>query len=479
VEIPRDIQDTQPSTTMSTCDEDAVAEAFSCGICEDLLLEPTTLVCCGRSFCKGCLRLWIRTNAQNGGIPKCPGGCGQKVPYHLPKHSVALRSAMEQLLPSRLALRIKEAEQEEDELCAGGYKVWQEVAANRDVLYGNSLVVRQGTPGLILGDCADGVHVTVKFDEREDGSELCVNLTPDAVMAPLPGGFRLRQKVVALFDLLLTTDMKVPLGSVGVVIGSFSSDRVTVLFEDSSASSAAERAKPFPDFPVSVHTREISAQRPLVGGFSIAQKVQAAMPLMVGSQVVVQAGCRGTVLGEFSDSRLTIAFDTPEDGTQSCFNVMPMEILPWCESPAGYPTGASVLTTHHLMSQNVLIVQAGTRGVVLSGVDHSQVLVLFEGAPPLPIASTALQPLPSSDTLSEEAEAAQTNCSCSRRRIGSDEDTAVPEDRTSVTGDDICEDEDLSDAVRNADNVDRETAHTVQSPINCEGAGPTFVCNVD
>ena len=26
-----------------------------------------------------CLRLWIKTNAQQGGIPRCPGGCTQKV----------------------------------------------------------------------------------------------------------------------------------------------------------------------------------------------------------------------------------------------------------------------------------------------------------------------------------------------------------------------------------------------------------------
>lgn len=32
-------------------------------------------------------------------------------------------------------------------------------------------------------------------------------------MLPLPGGFRLHQKVVALYELLLNSDMKVPLGS--------------------------------------------------------------------------------------------------------------------------------------------------------------------------------------------------------------------------------------------------------------------------
>lgn len=40
-------------------------------------------------------------------------------------------------------------------------------------------------------------------------------------------------------------------------------------------------------------------------------------------QVVVHAGCRGTVLAEFSDTRLTVVFETSED-SPSCFNVLPL-----------------------------------------------------------------------------------------------------------------------------------------------------------
>ena len=153
-------------------DEEEAAELFSCGICEDLMIVPTTprvtrarvhelseaLVCAsnpseagllrsfllqglpsafnvfisilfspfGRASCEECVRLWIKTNAQSGGIPRCPGGCMQKVvpcvaypewnftvhcrqvPYRLPKHSIALRVAMETLLPKRLAARLKD-----------------------------------------------------------------------------------------------------------------------------------------------------------------------------------------------------------------------------------------------------------------------------------------------------------------------------------------------------------------------------------
>ena len=101
-------------------------------------------MCCGRSFCKECLRLWIKVQAQQGGCPRCPGGCTQKLPFRLPKHSVALRKAMEQLVPESLALRMQEAE--EEPVCLGGLKAvleivvhrcvqaWQEVAASRDIL---------------------------------------------------------------------------------------------------------------------------------------------------------------------------------------------------------------------------------------------------------------------------------------------------------------------------------------------------------
>ena len=41
----------------------------------------------------------------------------------------------------------------------------------------------------------------------------------------------------------------------------------------------------------------------------------------------MHAGCRGTVLAEFSDTRLTVVFETSETGTPSCFNVLPL--LSW------------------------------------------------------------------------------------------------------------------------------------------------------
>ncbi|CAJ1428258.1 unnamed protein product [Effrenium voratum] len=285
------------------------------------MLAPTTLVCCGRSFCKECLHLWIKTNAQQGGIPRCPGGCMAKVPFRLPKHSIALRKAMEQLVPDRLACRIKAEEEEEEMPCFGGFKVRFAFAR----MYGSSIIVRQGSPGIVVGNCDDGCHLTVKFDEREDGSELCVNVVPEALMLPLPGGFRLHQRVVALYELLLNSDMKVPLGSVGHIIGSLGGDRVTVLFEP--------KQEKIPEYPVSVNIR--------------------AAP--------------------------------------NCFNVLPLEILPWCDTPPEFPAGTSVRAVHHLMSPCAIIVHAGTRGIILGGVDPSLVFVSFENGPAVAAAISALE----------------------------------------------------------------------------------------
>jgi len=285
-------------------------------------------------------------------------------------------------VPETLERRRKEAEEDDEAeeargegLCHGGFRPWQEVAANRDVIFGTKLGVRQGTPGVVIGDFTDGLHVTVKFDEREDGSELCVNVLPEALMAPLPGGFRLSQRVVALYDLMLNDVIGVRLGTGGIVVGQLVEDRLMVLFDarvDCGIAGAAHEG------PVSVSFREVAAQRPLVGGFSIAQKVQSAMDLIVGNRVVVRAGTHGSVLAEFSDTRLTVAFDPPEDGGQSCFNVLPLEIKPWCEPPSDFPIGSRVQATRDLLTMNSVLVKAGTRGVVLGGIDDTQVFVSFE-----------------------------------------------------------------------------------------------------
>mmetsp|Transcript_106744 Transcript_106744/g.211982 ORF Transcript_106744/g.211982 Transcript_106744/m.211982 type:complete len:435 (+) Transcript_106744:70-1374(+) len=356
-------------------DEDAIVDLFACGICDDLMVEPTTLSCCGKAFCRLCLRQWIGTSVHTAGIPRCPGGCGARVPVRLPARSRALQHAIEQLAPERLEQRKREAEEDEVvEVCPGGVRPWQEVAANRDIIFGSRLGIRQGTPGVVIGPFSDGCHVTVKFDEQEDGSELCVNVLPEALMVPLPGGFRLGQRIVALYHLMINDAIGVLMGTGGVVVGGHGGNRLTVLFD------ARLDSRLGPEFPVSVGFREVIAQRPLVGGFRIAQSVQSAMDLIVGNRVVVRAGTRGSVVNEFSDTRLTVAFDISEEDGHSCFNVLPLEIKPWCEPPSDLPVGSRVQAIKDVVGTAAATVRAGTRGTILGGIDATQVLVSFESS---------------------------------------------------------------------------------------------------
>jgi hypothetical protein len=279
---------------------------------------------------------------------------------------------MEQLIPERVASRREEEEDDkivDDDVCRGGFRVWQEVVAARDIIFGDSVGVRRGTHGILVGNFTDAVHVTVRFDEREDQSELCVNVLPEALIEPLPGGFRLGQRIVALFDLTLHGVIGVRLGTVGTIVGPLPDDRLMVSFDERWDNGEGT---------VSVSFREVTVQRPLVGGFRISQQVQASLNLVVGNKTVVKAGTRGTVLSEFSDTRLTVVFERSEEGTQACFNVMPLEIRPWCEVPQDLPVGCHVKVVTDLVSSNSLVVRAGTKGVILSGVTETEVMANFE-----------------------------------------------------------------------------------------------------
>eukprot|EP00929_Paragymnodinium_shiwhaense_P048771 TRINITY_DN24619_c0_g2_i2.p1 TRINITY_DN24619_c0_g2~~TRINITY_DN24619_c0_g2_i2.p1 ORF type:complete len:401 (+),score=61.07 TRINITY_DN24619_c0_g2_i2:88-1290(+) len=351
--------------------------AFSCGLCKKLLFEPTSLSCCGSSFCRRCLRRWIESSVHDVGVPRCPSGgdCNCKLPVRLPGKSHALIAAMEQMMPDRYEDRKRQLAEEENAAASeqleriGGFMPWQEVAAVTDIIFNNKVGVRRGTHGILIGDTADGRHLTVRFDGREDRSELCVNVLPEALMDPLPGSFRLGQQVMALHDLVLDGRVGVKLGTKGTVMGRCSADRVTVLFQKLEDSLQGA---------LGVHVKEISTVRPLVGGYQLAQHVQPVRDLVVSGRVVAKMGSRGIVVGEYSEARLTVAFDGSSSDTHQLFNVLPLEVQPWCEPPAEFPPGCDICASTDLMNAaGNVVIEAGTHGSILSGVSATKVFVVF------------------------------------------------------------------------------------------------------
>merc|ERR1712007_181584 len=83
-------------------EDNDVAEAFLCTLCEDLLLEPVTLVC-GHTMCKCCVEAWKAVCQQPFKSP-C---CAQVVPYKLAERGNMHRD-IEKLYPLQLTRRIAE-----------------------------------------------------------------------------------------------------------------------------------------------------------------------------------------------------------------------------------------------------------------------------------------------------------------------------------------------------------------------------------
>merc|ERR1719491_2070286 len=73
--------------------------------------------------------------------------------------------------------------------------------------------------------------------------------------------------------------------------------------------------------------------RLLVGGYNLGQQILCNRGLVINDQVIVPKDTPGKVIAEYSDTRLTVAFDIGEmnqrqegyDG-QSIFNLLPAEI---------------------------------------------------------------------------------------------------------------------------------------------------------
>jgi hypothetical protein len=291
---------------------------------------------------------------------------------------------MQKLVPDELERRkgedAEEAEEEEDEqTCHGGFKVWEQVAATTDISFGHLLCVRQGTPGIVVGNSDDDQHVTVKFERREDDSDLCVDVLHGHLMKPLPRNFRLGQKVIACVDLELNDAIVVPLGCTGTIVAPAigAVDRLLVSFEERS--DGVEGC-------IAVDAEAIFPDRPLVGGYKLGQKVLCNSDLVVNNQVLVPRDTAGKVIAEYSDTRLTVDFNVSEsnqnqEGYEShcVFNVQPVEIRAFRDSPCDMRPGEIVHSKFDLGTEDNVLVLAGTRGTVHACIDELRIIVAFEG----------------------------------------------------------------------------------------------------
>ncbi|CAE7192694.1 BFAR [Symbiodinium natans] len=280
-----------------------------CQLCQDILLEPLTLPCCGESFCKTCLQQWTVVKLDEG-APKarCPSGCGKQIDYRLPSVSKLLSSWLESAHGNELEERRRDQEEED----IHGFSLWQEVAASRDLQVGSTLAIAFGTSGIVIGRHEEEDRVKVKFDTFLFGMNGVFNVSPDELLPQVPSGFgvQIGQRVLASQDLIIGSAVAVPFATLGTVLGpSGVPERIAVRFD-----SVAE-GQPH---DLSVQAFEILPHVNLIGGFRVAQNVTAVENIMLQDTILVPEGAVGKVLaqylGRYSDTRLTVMFEGRLDG---------------------------------------------------------------------------------------------------------------------------------------------------------------------
>lgn len=295
-------------------------DIFECGLCTELVVDPTTLSCCGKTFCLSCLQTWLVTSVHQAGVPRCPAGCGKPLPFRLPPRSEMLQRAIESIYPEELRRRRSEVEEgDESRPIAGGFTAWQDVVAALDLECNGNVLVGFGTRGIVVGP-HDGGRIIVKFNQRLDDSELCMNVTPRELAPQLPQhfGFHIGDRVAAVRDLMFGPQVGVRFGVRGTIIKGFGSDRISVRFDERVDGTG---------ILVNVTPQEIQVDRRLVGGFTIGQKVFAAEDLRT-NVLAVRAGTLGVVMSQYSDIRVTVQFDERADGSSAPMNVTAGQILP-------------------------------------------------------------------------------------------------------------------------------------------------------
>merc|ERR1712224_670054 len=108
-------------------------------------------------------------------------------------------------------------------------------------------------------------------------------------------------------------------GVCGLVLGRHNEDRITVQFDERVDGS--ERC-------VNVLPNEIEPRKLLLGVFRLAQEVAAATDLKSGNRLLVRTGTHGTIMAQYSDTRVSVNFAKREDALSHWVNVTAPEIVP-------------------------------------------------------------------------------------------------------------------------------------------------------
>jgi len=107
---------------------------------------------------------------------------------------------------------------------------------------------------------------------------------------------------------------------------------------------------------------------------------------------VAHQDATGKVIGEYSDTRLIVAFDVDKNADESpirelcevqhcLFNVQPSEVRSFRDVPCNIRPADIVYAKCDLGIGPNLLVVAGTRGFVRSCIDEMRITVAFEGCP--------------------------------------------------------------------------------------------------
>lgn len=240
-----------------------------------------------------------------------------------------LQQVIQVLYPHDLERRQSDEEDIADELndsagtlAAAGFKPGDDVAASQELRIKDKIIAHLGSKAVVVaGDLVHG-RITVKFDERLDGSTTVAHVLPSEIVPQLPAtsGVAVGDRIVAAKDLYAGSICIVRHGTHGVIERQ-SRDEIRMIVQFTERNDGTNNK-------VSLMPHEITPYCMLAGGFWPLQRVQAARDLYAADKKLIRAGMSGIICARFSETRFSVKFDEREDNCEALVNVVPQEVIP-------------------------------------------------------------------------------------------------------------------------------------------------------